>query len=193
MKLYGFSQMPNISQYLHIGYLSSTTPPQPEGKQPGYVKGGLISFLIGVGIALIAWQRSRVMFIFGLAASLAGLLVIAFAPAQQLEWGEFKFDHPEKMTEMQLIGRIAYRIGKHVVANDPIPTDIRVMQKEWRLKESEIQDAWFRDYMIEKNSNGGYTIISAAKDGVFGTKDDIKMKIETDGSRSHLRGEPDAR
>ncbi|MHB1456773.1 MAG: hypothetical protein ACYC0V_07650 [Armatimonadota bacterium] len=176
MKLFGYSEIPNVTQYLHLGYLSAASLPKPEGRHPGLVRVGLLSCIIGIAVALIAWQRSKTIFIFGLVISAIGILVMVFAPPVMLEQGEFKYLHPVEMTRISIVVPMTYQIKKHMTAGEIIPTDVRVMQRKWRLKDRDIQDAWFHDLRIEKNDKGGYTVTSSAKDGIFGTKDDIKIE-----------------
>ncbi|MHB1456772.1 MAG: hypothetical protein ACYC0V_07645 [Armatimonadota bacterium] len=169
MKLFGYSEIPNATQYLHMGYISATIPTQPK-----VFSTGLITFAIGVAVAILAWQRSKIMLFLGIIASVTGILVMIYSLSPALK-NRFEYEHPEAVTERDLV-YVSHQISEHMKAGEVIPTNIHIMQKKWHLNENGIKDAWFRDLRIEKNDKGGYTIISSAKDGVFDTIDDIKTE-----------------
>ena len=99
----------------------------------------------------------------------AGLIVLSYKSGREV------YHHPQSMTRLKARS-LYHTTQEHLDEGQPIPENIEDMRKQWKLNKGNVQDGWFNTYKITKIKNNGepiYHIISAGKDGSFGTQDDI--------------------
>lgn len=161
MKIYAQSEVPAKMPYLHLAYVAASTVSNP-----------IFGSLIVIITLLIAYYRfqskpwTRRGKLVTAAFVLAGiaLFCIEGPPA-----------HPEMMSALRakdIHRRIMYlnREGQKVPS-----TASAILRGSYTDKDA-AQDAWGRDFRISKyteDSETQYRIISAGKDGKFGSSDDI--------------------
>ncbi|MHB1456774.1 MAG: hypothetical protein ACYC0V_07655 [Armatimonadota bacterium] len=132
MKLYGYSEIPNITQYLHLGYTSAAfIETRNDMGEAQFIKGGLCSLVIGIIISLIVRQRSRILFRFGILASAVGVIGLFIALLMNLNL----ISGGSKAAEMdgaivRVTGTVSPKIDKPVNAGNTVPTDRGAIKNE---------------------------------------------------------------
>lgn len=114
-------------------------------KRPKIIIAGLCLLLLGAGILTLSYKSGRTV-----------------------------YDYPQTMTKFGA-EHLHNIIQEHLKEGQPIPENIEDMRKQWELG-AKVKDGWSKAYKLQKiESDGGpvYHILSAGRDGVYGTQDDI--------------------
>jgi hypothetical protein len=124
----------------------------------------------GFTLITLSFRKKPKIIIAGLCLLLlgAGMLPLSYRS------GRTVYDHPEAITEMDA-EHLYKMIQGHLKEGQPIPESIEDMRKQWELG-AKVKDGWSKAYKLQKiESDGGpiYHILSAGKDSIFGTQDDI--------------------
>lgn len=167
--------------YFHLAYLAASH----KSHNAGLITFGMLFMITGCVILIkplkrktkkgftfitLSFRKKPKIIIAGLCLLLlgAGMLPLSYRS------GRTVYDHPEAITEID--AEYLYKmIQEHLKEGQPIPESIEDMRKQWKLG-ARVKDGWSKAYKLQKiESDGGpvYHILSAGRDGVYGTQDDI--------------------
>ena len=190
MKISGQSTIIDKPNYFHLAYLSASTT-TTKLINDGISAAGLSALIIGCVLSLVSLKINKflnskglmknnilfkkahiILLTVGMIFIISGIFTI---PQKIKIIKEVKYNNPDLVTDLN-IHMISDMISKHLNANEPIPENILVLSTQWKLKEQFVQDGWFNPMNLKKVTENGttkYFIISAGKDQIYDTEDDI--------------------
>ncbi len=165
MKIYAQSEVPAKMPYLHLAYVAATT-----NSASNYII-GLMVIVTTLLVACYRYERRR-LGIGGVFLSAVFVLVGVAIFYTQRPSG---FANPEMMSgyRAQVIRMQIEHLKKE---GKKVPSTASAILRGSNADEDTARDAWGRDFRISKHTEGSethYRIISAGKDGKFGSSDDI--------------------
>ncbi|MHB9109239.1 MAG: hypothetical protein ACYDCO_19470 [Armatimonadota bacterium] len=171
MQILAHSVVPsNPVPYLHLGYLSAGA--NRETSQPpgyGFITGGAMVVAL-LGIILFRKGISPVAKRYGRWIMLTGLIVLGLA---QIPWPS-RYAYPEN-TSQDHAYKIYHRIRQRRLPGDPIPSDLRAFAKKYGDYSTDGWNREMRIVLLPLKGKDAYAIVSAGRDGKFGTDDDIAV------------------
>lgn len=164
MRIVAQTEVPVNPSFMHLAYVSAT---QPNGF-------GSASILILGIVAYYFIQKKKWPWKVGLLA-----LVIA-ASAVWLQYAPVHYQYPAWVSESRA-EEIRIAVDDLRYHGKPVPQDLDQLELKSGARFESKRDAWGHRYRITRSGTGrdvDYRIVSAGKDGKFGTSDDLRFPRE---------------
>jgi hypothetical protein len=198
MKIISQSMVINKPNYFHLAYLATTS----RSPIPGYFGAGLIVFLTGCVLSfklsppktgslptnIVLRKQTPKGRLIGLFCVFIGAVVLLLS----YKYGKLKYNHPHSLTSMQ-IHMLSNDISRSLADSNSFPEDIVIFpdSENWQTAAiTKRRDFWSNQIQLKKITNDGqitYLVVSAGKDGIFETPDDITAEPITPSMITNLR------
>ena len=191
MKIIGQSTVADGMPFIHLGYTAATHLDQP----PALLNTGLALLIVGVAVGFAhslrrnksgsttsSSVRRKNSILVGTGVALAvvsgfGAMVLSFV------YGKTVHTYPESFTRYNAF-RILEQIDRSTRDGKPVPVDLAAAKARVAGMDDfnlAIKDGWFREMRLIVETRGGKEgifVVSAGRDGEFGTSDDLRYSLD---------------